>query len=201
MIGFRELAIGAILFSFVSTPTLSLAATEATAPTQEAQLPDPGVLPDSPWYVFKQFRNWAALNLEFNKAKRASRMIDQANLRTSEAEALREKGKVEQAEKLVTRAEKLKSRAETLLTQEKERGRNIEAILEKAERHSERHEAVLKRVADQVENPTAKERILRNLDRHKAHQAALEKLRERTQLKQKRIEAKQTHTEGEPETH
>lgn len=192
-----RLMFGALLLSVLTVPSLSLAATEPAATATEKQLPDPGVLPDSPWYAWKQLRNWAALNLELNQAKRASRMVDQANLRIAEAEALRNKGKTQQVEKLVARAERLKIRAEVLLTKEKKKGRNVESILEKAQRQSERHEAVLKRVAEQVENPTAKERILQNLERHKEHQATLEKLRERHELKQRREHAPKTQPQNE----
>jgi hypothetical protein len=183
---FRQFILGAALLAFMGAPMMVAAAEPTPATALSSELPDAGILPDSPWYAFKQLRNWAALTFEFNQAKRASRMIDQANLRISEAEALRERGKTEQAEKLVARAEKLKARAEKTLAREKEKGRNVESILEKADRHAARHEAVLKRVADQVDNPTAKERILRNLERHKEHQAALEKLRDRHQLKERR---------------
>jgi hypothetical protein len=176
---FRQFILGAALLAFMGAPMMVAAAEPTPATALSSELPDAGILPDSPWYAFKQLRNWAALTFEFNQAKRASRMIDQANLRISEAEALRERGKTEQAEKL-------KARAEKTLAREKEKGRNVESILEKADRHAARHEAVLKRVADQVDNPTAKERILRNLERHKEHQAALEKLRDRHQLKERR---------------
>ncbi|MAF79647.1 hypothetical protein CL629_01055 [bacterium] len=91
------------IFSFVIL--LSLISIGGTALAQEAELPDPGLTPDSPFYFLERLVEGIGTFFTFGNIKKAERYTALAAERLAEAKALVEKGKSKLVEKILARYE------------------------------------------------------------------------------------------------
>lgn len=89
--------------AFAAVTLLILAAPLANA---QAQLPDPGILPDNPFYGLKRFFEELGTTITFGEDARAIRALDLAELRLAETRAVSEMGRPEFVEDLAADYEK-----------------------------------------------------------------------------------------------
>jgi len=89
--------------AFVAVTLLILAAPLANA---QAQLPDPGILPDNPFYGLKRFFEELGTTFTFGEDVRAIRALELAELRLAETRAVSEMGRPEFVEDLAEDYEK-----------------------------------------------------------------------------------------------
>lgn len=113
-------------------------------------IPDPGTLPDSPWYAFKRMSEGIGTFFTFGDVAKAERHLELSERRLAEAERLSIEGKQELAEEAVRRhqnhLEKALARAESA----KEKGLDIDEVLEKVSEATLKHQEVLAGVYERV---------------------------------------------------
>lgn len=73
------------------------------AQTTNTTLPSAGMLPDNPLYFLEQLSEGIANFFTFGDKAKAERLFNQSEERLSEARALVEKGKSDQAEKIIAK--------------------------------------------------------------------------------------------------
>lgn len=99
---------------------------------QEAELPDPGLTPDSPFYFLETITEAIGTFFTFGDLKKAERYTVLAAERLAEAKAVVEKGKPELAEKILERYEnqlnKSMSRAEKAMVKDKDAEKIAEVV-------------------------------------------------------------------------
>ncbi len=113
-------------------------------------LPEAGVLLDSPFYFLKKWREGAVTFFAFTAEKKARRYRALAEYRLSEAQALIEKGDTERAEQVVARYQKRMRQAVERAEEAQENGRDVDEILSSISERSVRHQNVLIRVLEKV---------------------------------------------------
>ncbi len=170
---FKKVLFSVTILSFLAFPALA----------QEEDLPEPGLLPDSPFYFLKSWTEDIGTFFVFDDAKKAERLAELAQKRIAEAKALAKKGKPEKAEIALERYEK-----------------HIEKSVERVERIKERNQERAAQIAEKIALQTENDfDILEdNLNEapEKIRKAILE-LRESTTENQ--VKAIKVITEGKPE--
>ena len=108
-------------------------------------LPDPGILPDSPLYVLKTWGENIRTFFIFGVEAKANRLIYLAEKRLAEAQALIEEGKAgaEEQERAVLRYKDQLDRAVAYVQEAKEKGIDIEDILTLVSEKTLAHQEVL----------------------------------------------------------
>ncbi len=144
-------------------------------PVAHAQQPEeildvkPGILPDSPLYLFKGLFENIQLALTFDEVEKAKMKYRLARMRLAEALAMVEKNRTDLAEELLEKYERLLNETEEDLEKLKER-RNVTDVVERVSNSTYRHLIVLQEVYQKVP-PQAKpviERVMRqSMERHK----------------------------------
>lgn len=120
----------AVLFLLVPVRVFAAgAATESASQKDttvvEYELPYPGLLPDNPLYVFKQFRDWLLDHLIVDPAKKAEFSITQADKRLGMGMILNASGKYVLGEQTISKGEKYMNTALTSLQALKAQGKPI----------------------------------------------------------------------------
>lgn len=146
-----------------------LAAAQVTAST----LPDPGTLPDSPFYFLKSWREQIQLFFTFSAEKKAEQYLHLAEVRLAEYQKMIEKGKEDVAKRTLEKYEEQLSRALAKAEELKEKGEEVaDELKREAEETAARHLKVLEQNLDKV-SESAKGGIERALE---ASKKQLEKL-------------------------
>lgn len=142
------------------------------------ELPQPGVLPDSPFYFIKSFFEDVGTFFVFDEVKKAERLERLAQKRIAEVEALTEKGKTEKVEKVMERYEKHINQAMGSLERTRERNEEkAEKAIERINLQAEKHLNVLEQVRERV-SEQARETIEKVIEKR---EEIMEKKRERVQ--------------------
>ena len=121
---------------------------------QEEELPDPGILPDSALYGLKKAAEAVGTFFTFGQEKKAERMLQLAEKRLAEAEAVGKEGKKAAADKAIKGYQKAIENAQI-------HARNAERkaeVLEKVALATSKHLSILDKVKDKV-SEEAKEAI------------------------------------------
>lgn len=166
-----------ILFSFGA----GVLAQETSEPEQstvrgEAELPDPGLTPDSPFYFLERISEGIGTFFTFGDLKKAERYAKLAAERVAEAKAVVDKGKPEAAEKALKRYEHQLSKALAKAETAKAKGKDIERVIEIVAIATSKHFTVLEGVLEKVPE-AAKEAITKALEKSKnGHITALKAL-------------------------
>ncbi len=113
-------------------------------------LPDPGTLPGSPWYAFKRMSEGIGTFFTFGDAAKAERFLELSERRLAEAERLAAKGEQELAEEAVGRYQRQLENALARAESAKERGLDVDEVLEKVSEATLKHQEVLAGVYEQV---------------------------------------------------
>jgi len=113
---------------------------------QEEQLPDPGILPDNPLYGLKIVAEAIGTFFTFGQEKKAERMLQLAEKRLAEAEAVAEKGNIKAVERAIKGYQKAIENAQRHAENAARKGEVLEMIAEKTAKHL----SVLDRIKDKA---------------------------------------------------
>lgn len=145
-----------IIFSIFLISGIALADTEA-------DMPEAGILPDSKLFTLELWWEDVQRFFTFDDVKKAELETKLAMKRMTEAEKLIEKGKTELAEKNLLRFQNRLEAAYEKAEQANEKGKDVEALLEKLEANSLRHQEVLSEVYEKIPD-NAQESILKAME-------------------------------------
>ena len=120
------------------------------ANAQAGDLPEPGILPDSPLYFLKSAVEGVGTFFTFGDVAKADRFIRLAEKRLAEAQALIDKGKLEQAQKVTEKYEVRLAKALERAEKAKTKGKDTDSVLAKIAESTLRHQEVLARVYEKV---------------------------------------------------
>ncbi|MFH1864026.1 MAG: DUF5667 domain-containing protein [bacterium] len=137
----KKLLLGIFLSMFLFTGMVQ---------AQISELPEPGVLPDSPFYFVKSWTEGIGTLFTFGDVAKAERFINLSEKRLAEAEALVEKGKPEIAERAIGRYQEHLDRALTKAEEAKTKGLDTDEVLAKVAEATLKHQAVLADVYEKV---------------------------------------------------
>ena len=115
-----------------------------------ADLPEPGVLPDNPFYFIKSLGEGLKTVFTLGAVAKAERFAYLAEKRLAEADALSEGEEPEKAQKAVEKYEKAVEKAALKATEAKENGREADDILEHISTMILKHQEVLAGVYERV---------------------------------------------------
>lgn len=117
---------------------------------QTNDLPEPGMLPDSPFYFLKSFFEGVGTFFTFGDIAKAERFLNLSERRLAEAKALAEKGKPEIAERITGQYQEQLNRALAKAEEARARGLDTDEVLAKVSEATLRHQAVLADVYERV---------------------------------------------------
>lgn len=178
----KKITIGVLLVSFLMIGLVQ---------SQTNDLPDPGILPDSPFYFLKSWSEGIGTLLTFGEGKRAERSFNLSERRLSEVKALAEKERGDIAERIIDKYEEQLNSAIQKAEKAKEKGKDMDDLLERISERTLKHQEVLADVYEKVseEAKEAIERAMKNGMR--GHEEALRAVsQERSEEIMERIESK-----------
>ena len=117
---------------------------------QEADLPSPGLLPDSPFYFLEMIAEEIGTFFTFGDLKKAERYAVLAAERLAEVKAVVEKGKPEFAEKTLARYENQLNNSIALAKKAQTKGQSTEQIMTRVGKATPVHLEVLAEVYEKV---------------------------------------------------
>lgn len=109
----------------------------------QTALPDAGLLPDSPFYFLKQWKEQIQLFFIFNAENKAKQYLYLAEVRLAEYERMLEKGKNDIAEKTLTKYQNQLNRALQKTEEIKQKGKDIRDLSQQIETTTSKHLEVL----------------------------------------------------------
>ena len=115
-----------------------------------ADLPEPGMLPDNPFYFLKSWSEGLGTLFTLGAVAKAERFAYLSEKRLSEADELSEGDNRDKAEKAIERYEKNIEKAIMKATEAKERGFDVDEILEHISIMTLKHQEVLAAVYERV---------------------------------------------------
>lgn len=173
------------------TPTPTVAA-EAPPETE-----DPGILPDSPFYVLKTFWENVQDFLTRDPFKKAELHLQFAQRRLAETQKMCEKGKCGIAEKWLERFQVKIQKATWAAQKAQEKGRDVTALVEKLQANLERQQAVLDRVIEKAPEPARGALLKAKEASSKGINQAIESITKEKPVKEGEEEGGETETEEE----
>ncbi len=129
---------------------VSAMATSISYAAETVELPDAGVLPDSKLFTLELWWEGVQRFFTFDSVKKAELESKLAMKRMAEAEKLIENGKSELAEKHLLQFENRLAAAFEKTEKAKEKGKDIEALVQKLEANLLKQQEVLAQVYDKV---------------------------------------------------
>ncbi len=163
---------------------LALVLTMAPVYAQEADLPDPGVKPDSILYGLDRAIERIELALARGHARKADVHLNHAKERLAEVKALVEENKTEDVEDTLDDYQEEMEEAASEIEEAQGIGQNVSVLVKEINENIDKHVAVLQLVVDKVPEQ-AKEAIQRNIDRaienNERHRAKIAAREERKQ--------------------
>lgn len=167
----------------------------SVAQAQTEDLPDPGILPGSPFYFLKSISEGVGTFFTFGDVAKAERFFAIAEVRVAEARALADKGDVKRAEKATEKYQIGLDKALAKTEKAKTKGKDVDKVLAKIAEATVRHQAVLARVYEKVpeQAKAAIERVMEKSAR--GHEMALsaisgekkEEIKARIEIKKKEM--------------
>lgn len=134
----------------VLVPILGVFLFAGAAQAQTHDLPDPGMLPDSPVYFLKSMSEGIGTFFTFGDAAKAERFLELSEKRLAEARALADRGKPEAAERAIERYEEQLERALLRAEEARAKGQDTDEVLARMSKATLRHQAVLAEVHEKV---------------------------------------------------
>ena len=148
---------------------------------QEVDLPEPGMLPNSPFYFLKSWSESIGTFFTFSDEAKAERMLYLSERRLSEANELSELGEVELAQETLSRYEEHLNTALEKAQQAREKGKDVDDVLSTVYEATLKHQAVLTDVYERVPEQ-AKEAIGRAMEQSmRGHEEAIEAIESQQQ--------------------
>jgi len=128
--------------------------TDSTTPVVEAvevvEVAEVGLLPTSPFYIFKSFGEGLVSLFIFGDESNARRAVELSNKRLAEAEALTEAGETEKVAKTIERYHKQVEKALDRAEKAKEGGKDVNDIATEVAGSTLKHQEVLSRVYEEA---------------------------------------------------
>jgi hypothetical protein len=143
-------------------PLLAMFLLGGTAQAQEKDLPDPGILPDSPFYFLKIIFENIGDFFTFGDEAKAERALELSGKRLAEAKALMEKGDTETAQAAIAAYQEQLEKSLAIAKNAQDEGADTDAIFTSVAEATGKHQATLLSIREQVPEE-AKEAILRAL--------------------------------------
>jgi len=175
---------------------LALLFVGGVASAQTEDLPNPGLLPDSPFYFLKGWAEGIGTFFTFGDVAKAERFINLSEKRLAEADALVAKGKPEIAEKAAGWYQDQLGKALAKASEAKAKGLDTDEVLTKVAEATLKHQEVLAEVYEKVPEQ-AKEAIGHAIEASmRGHEEALKAIsgQKREEIKEK-IEEKRQEVE------
>jgi hypothetical protein len=148
------------------------------AQAQTNDLPDPGILPDNPFYFLKSWSEGIGTFFTFDEVRKAERFLDLSEKRLAEAKALVEKGSMDHATRAIERYEEQLEQAMQRAESGKEKGMDTDEVLERISERTLKHQEVLADVYERVPEE-AREGIKRAMENSmREHEEALQAISE-----------------------
>lgn len=169
-----------------------VAATSISYATETVELPDAGILPDSKLFTLELWWEGVQRFFTFDSVKKAELESKLAMKRIAEAEKLIEQGKTELAEKHLLQFENRLAAAYEKTEKANEKGKDVDALIEKLEANQLRQQEVLATVYDKVPE-SAQEGILNAMEKSaKGLQNAMENIQKSEEAKAFKTKLKNT---------
>jgi hypothetical protein len=146
-----------IIYSLILL-TLLFGAFSALA--QDSDLPSPGILPDSPFYFLKAWKEAIQNFFTFGAENKAKQFLHLADVRLAEYQKMIEKGKTDIAQKTLDKYQKQLDHALQKIEELKNKGEDTTGISQKAEDTVNKHIEVLQRNLEKA--PEAAQKGLQN---------------------------------------
>ena len=127
---------------------------------QDSDLPSPGLLPDSPFYFLKTWKEAIQNFFTFGAKNKAEQFLHLADVRLAEYQKMIEKGKTEIAEKTLAKYEKQLNQALQKIEELKNKGEDTKNISQELEDTANKHIEVLQRNLEKA--PEAAQKGLEN---------------------------------------
>jgi len=144
----------------------------------------PGILPDSPFYFLKEFVRSARLLFAFNPAKKSELELKFANEDVLAIQKLIEKGRYDLAQKLSLKYQERFQKAISNLEQAKEKGKNVDYLIDRLKENQLKHQEVLAKVLEKMP-PQGQEGILNAIEKSNfGLENAIEKIQGENQKKE-----------------
>lgn len=160
----KKIFLGSFLTLFLAVGTVN---------ADIVNMPEAGMLPNSPFYFLETLSEKIGMLFTFGKIKEAERYLELAGERLAESKALADEGDTDQAEKTAEKYQEQIDEALTKTTEAKTEGENIDAVLEKIAGMTARHQTVLANVYEKVPEQ-AKEAIQKVMEKSaRGHDEAL----------------------------
>jgi membrane-bound inhibitor of C-type lysozyme len=112
---------------------------------QDDNLPSPGIIPDSPFYFLKTWKEAIQNFFTFGAENKAKQFLHLADVRLAEYQKMIEKGKTEIAQKTLDKYEKQLNHALQKIEELKSKGKDTKDISQKVEDTLNKHIEVLQR--------------------------------------------------------
>lgn len=136
----------------------------AHAQTADTELPNPGMLPDSPLYFLERAAERMSIFFTFNNKAKAERLLRQSEERLAEIEVLLQREKVEKVKETAEHYQERVDEALERAGRARERNEeNIDDVFERIAENAARHQEILGDVYDRVPED-AKDAIERALE-------------------------------------
>jgi hypothetical protein len=123
---------------------------------QEVDLPSPGLLPDSPFYFLKTWKEQIQLFFTFDAEKKAEQYLHLADVRLAEYQKMIEKGKEEIAQRILAKYEKQLGHALSKAQELQNKGKDNQDLLKKIEDTTTKHVSVLEKNIENAPENTRK---------------------------------------------
>ena len=164
---------------------------------QTNSLEDPGMLPDHPLYFMKRGAESVGTFFRFGDEAKANRYLELAEKRISEANALAEGGNPELAESVLERYRNQMEKGLERAERAKEKGRDMDQVLERVSEASLKHQEVLAGIYERAPEQ-AREGIQRAMEASQAGgERALNSVsEERREAARENIRQKREEVEG-----
>lgn len=179
-------------------PLLAIFLFAGVVQAQTNDLPEPELLPDSPFYFVKSWSEGIGTFFTFGDVSKAERFLNLSEKRLAEADALVAKGKPEVAEGAIERYQEHLDRALSKAKEAKTKGLDTDEVLAKVAEATLKHQVVLAGVYEKVPEQ-AKPAIERAMQAGmRGHEEALkaisgqkrEEATEQAELKRQEVEQK-----------
>jgi len=138
---------------FVFTGGIALATKDynsSKSNTTAVQLPDPGTLPDSPFYFLKSWKESIQTFFTFGAENKVKQFLHLAEVRLAEYQKMVEKGKTEIAARTLEKYEKQLNHALDKTEEAKEKGKDVEKLKEEISEKIIKHQEALENVLDKA---------------------------------------------------
>lgn len=195
----KKILLGVFVLTFFLVGIVNAQVAKETEPliiAPDIELPEPGILPNRPFYFLKGWVEAIGNFFTFGDIAKTRRYFHLAEKRLAEVRALVEEGRPELVERILGRYQEHLEKAMGRANAAKEKGQNIEEVLARVAEATLKHQSVLAGVYEKVPE-AAKSGIERAMEVSlRGHKQALEALSkekkkevfERTEEQRKKVE-------------